>query len=154
VWCPNVEYSGSYQPLSAVYPGDGYVDWTCLDGYNWGLHPDKPSVWRSFSTAFKPTYDLITGSIAPSKPMILGELASTEYGGSKAAWLTDMLTVQLPALFPKIKGFVWMERWDNNFDWPVETSTSSKNAFSTGIKTAPYLGNSFAALTGSPIPAP
>jgi hypothetical protein len=30
VWCP---YARD-EPLRPFYPGDGYVDWTCLDGYN------------------------------------------------------------------------------------------------------------------------
>ena len=39
VWCPNVEYRTSVKPLSSLYPGNAYVDWTCLDGYNWGTNP-------------------------------------------------------------------------------------------------------------------
>ena len=34
VWSPNVAYPGSV-PLSRLFPGDGYVDRTGLDGYNW-----------------------------------------------------------------------------------------------------------------------
>ena len=44
--------------------------------------------------------------------MIIGETASTEYGGSKAAWITDMLSTQIPLYFPKLKGFLWFEKRD------------------------------------------
>jgi hypothetical protein len=148
VWCPNIEYTGSYKPLSSLYPGDAYVDWTCFDGYNWGTNPWKPNYWATFSQTFSPTYSLITGTIAPSKPMIIGEFASTEYGGSKAAWITDTLQTQLPKNFPKIKGFLWYEITDGNFDWPIETSSTAKSAFVTGIKSSYYAANEFGSLGG------
>ena len=145
VWCPNIEHSASYKPLSSLYPGDAYVDWTCLDGYNWGTQPLKPNVWLTFSQTFAPTYSLITGTIAPSKPMVIAETASTEYGGSKAAWITDMLKTQLPLYFPKIKGFLWFEVFDG-YDWPIETSSTSKSAFATYIQLSSYAANVFASL--------
>ena len=81
-WCPNVDPWGKLQDLASLYPGDGYVDWTCLDGYNWGSSPYRSEKWHSFAELFGPTYDLITQQIAPSKPMVVGETGSTEYGGS------------------------------------------------------------------------
>lgn len=33
VWCPNIS-SPTTRPMASLYPGDAYVDWTCLDGYN------------------------------------------------------------------------------------------------------------------------
>ena len=39
VWCPNVDFTAHLTPLKRLYPGDEYVDWTCLDGFNWGKHP-------------------------------------------------------------------------------------------------------------------
>ena len=120
VWCPNIEYQGSYKPLSSLYPGDAYVDWTCLDGDNWGTNPWNPNVWTTFAQTFGASDSLITGTIAPSKPMVIGETASTEYGGSKAAWITDMLKTQLPLNFPKIKGFLGFEAWDSRgYDSPM-----------------------------------
>ena len=41
VWCPNVDPDHKMQSLGSLYPGDAYVDWTCLDGYNWG--PQSPA---------------------------------------------------------------------------------------------------------------
>ena len=56
--------------LAPLYPGDEYVDWTGLDGYNWGTNPARPDRWRSFDDLFRSTYDQITETIAPSKPLI------------------------------------------------------------------------------------
>ncbi len=146
VWCPNIEFDGSYKPLSDLYPGDAYVDWTCLDGYNWGTNPWKTNVWLTFTQVFAPTYKLITGTIAPSKPMVIAETASTEYGGSKATWISSMLATELPSSFPKMKAFLWFEKWDGNFDWPIGTSASAQNAFVTGIGSSRYAGSEFATL--------
>ena len=40
VWCPN---NGNY-PYKGFYPGDRYVDWVGVDGYNWTRAP-----WLSFA---------------------------------------------------------------------------------------------------------
>ena len=102
---PEHRFDNQLAPLSGLYPGDAYVDWTCLDGYN-GNNP-----WTSFHNLFMPTYARITGTIAPSKPMIVGETGSTESGGSKAQWITNMLS-DLPVSFPNIHGLALVRRHD------------------------------------------
>ena len=111
VWCPNAEYSASVKPLASLYPGDAYVDWTCLDGYNWGANPAHAGAWMSFDTVFEDTYRLITTQIAPSKPLMIGETASTEIGGSKADWITDALGTQVLDRFPRIRAIVWFNKY-------------------------------------------
>ena len=148
VWCPNTEYSGS-TPLSSLYPGDSYVDWTCVDGYNWGTNPLKPDSWKSFSQVFSQTYKDIL-AIAPTKPMMIGETASTEYGGSKAAWITDALTTQLPNDFPNVKAIDWFN-WNivqgsGRLDWPIESSTTAQAAFASGMASPYYASNSYGNL--------
>jgi Glycosyl hydrolase family 26/Bacterial Ig domain len=149
VWCPNVDPESKLQNLASLYPGDEYVDWTGLDGYNWGTDPEKPDKWRTFNSLFTGTYKTITEKIAPSKPMIIGEVGSTEYGGSKATWITEMLS-ELPTKFPKIRGFLWFEKGEEG-DWPIESSTSSAKAFAAGIKSPVYTENSFSTLAASAI---
>jgi hypothetical protein len=149
VWCPNVEYSGSTS-LASLYPGDSYVDWTCLDGYNWGTNPAKPDKWKSFDTVYKPTYQKIVETIAPGKPMMIGEVASTEYGGSKAAWIKDMLA-KIPTDYKKIRALLWFDKFDSSMDWPVETSTSATAAWAEGLQSSAYLGNAFADLSPAAI---
>ncbi len=41
VWCPYVDPSSKQNQRRSI-PGDDYVDWTCLDGYNWGPGPANP----------------------------------------------------------------------------------------------------------------
>jgi hypothetical protein len=149
VWCPNVEYNGA-TPLASVYPGDAYVDWTGLDGYNRGTNPVAPEGWKSFSQVYRSSYNAIAGSIAPSKPLMVGEVASSEIGGSKAAWIKDML-VRVPAEFPKIRALLYFDKYDSSMDWPLETSSGALSAFAEGVQGSDYLGNTFAALSATKI---
>jgi len=154
VWCPNREYSGSQKPLSGLYPGGSYVGWSCLDGYNWGTNPNgSASGWNSFDTVFAATYSLVTGTIAPGKPMMLGEVACTEYGGNKASWLTDMFA-KLPTSYPKVKALVWFNKPSEGMDWPIESSASAQTAFAKGISASTFVANTLGSLASSPIPPP
>jgi beta-mannanase len=144
VWCPNVEYSGA-TPLAQVYPGSEYVDWVGLDGYNWGTNPNKPDRWKTFEQVYRTSYQNITGTIAPGKPMMIGEVASSEYGGSKAEWIKDMLA-RIPTEYTKIRALLWFDKYDSSMDWPIETSTTATTAFAEGIQSSAYLGNSFSSL--------
>ena len=143
VWCPNVDFEDSLQDLSSVYPGDAYVEWTCLDGYNSGTNPAKRDRWRSFDQLYERTYREITERIAPSKPMAIGEIASTEQGGSKAQWITEMLHA-LPTRYPKIRALVWFDKLENGMDWPIETSQSAIKAFAAGIRGSYFAGTALA----------
>jgi hypothetical protein len=144
VWCPNVD-AGTLTPMSQLYPGDGYVDWTGLNGYNWG-----GTQWQSFSSVFSGSYNALL-QIAPSKPIMIGEFASEENGGSKAAWITDALGTQIPQNFPKIKAVLWFN-WriyekGQYWNWEIESSSASQQAFANAIA-SPYFaaGGSFANL--------
>lgn len=149
VWCPNIEYPGSAD-LKGLYPGDAYVDWTCIDGYNWFYG------WVDFADMLGPTYDAVQ-QIAPSKPLLIGETASTEKGGSKADWITDMLSIQIPHRFPNVKGLVWFEQLDpvyaqqDPLGWPIESSPSAQAAFAAGIA-SPYYAPGPLGDIPSPIP--
>jgi len=150
VWCPNID-SSTMIPMSSLYPGDSYVDWTALDGYN------KYSTWLAFNQVFGAAgitwlYDSYHKllSIAPSKPIMLAEVASLEAGdggAKKAAWITDALTAQIPANFPAIKAVVWFN-WnaDAGSTFVIESSAAAQAAFAAGIASTAYPANSFASL--------
>jgi beta-mannanase len=124
VWSPNL-VSATTTPLSVMYPGDSYVDWTAMDGYNWGT--DKNNKWYTFNQVFglnpwtkHSTYNDIA-ALAPSKPMMIAETATSKDGGDGGAWITDTLTNQLPNNFPLVKALVWFN-WDAGdppLDWEI-----------------------------------
>jgi mannan endo-1,4-beta-mannosidase len=150
-WCPNVEYASSVKPLASLYPGARYVDWTCLDGYNWGTNPAHRDAWRSFGDVFRATYRLVTRRIAPSKPLMIGETASTEIGGSKARWIADALGTQVPLRFPRIRAVIWFNKEWEGMDWPIESSRAARQALRAAIRSRVYVANRFAQADTSPI---
>jgi beta-mannanase len=106
-----------FTPYSQLYPGSAYVDWTGLDGYNKG-----GTNWRSFSSIFDSSYKSLL-QLAPTKPIMISQIASEEKGGSKAAWITDLLTTQLPR-YPQIKAFSWFN-WYFTSRAPGEATKSN-----------------------------
>jgi hypothetical protein len=152
VWCPNTE-GVSTTPLQELYPGDAYVDWAGMDGYNYGSdYSGGP--WRSFSQIFTATYQDLAHIIPPTVPIMIGETGSVEHGGSKPAWIHDALTVQLPARFPRIKALIWFDTSDGKYNLSVDTSAQSLAAFRSAITLKTYQSNQYADLDQSPIPAP
>ena len=127
VWSPNVPYWGSTD-LAGLYPGAGYVDIVALDGYNWGTS----AAWSSWI----PPQDLFAPGIAQlralaaGKPILIAETASSEAGGSKAAWNTDL--VSYLAAQPDVMGFVWFH-FQKEADWRINSSASSAAAFSSAL---------------------
>ncbi len=132
VWSPNVAGNPRLTPLSEVWPGDKYVDWVGMDGFNWGS--DDGSYWVSFADVFQYTYGELS-RLVPDKPFMIGEVASSENGGpqgkpaSKAAWIRDMFAA-LPN-FPRIKAVIWYNSLDNHpeHSWPLTSSPEAIRAF-------------------------
>jgi len=153
VWCPFVDPGGTMTDLGPLYPGDDYVDWTGLDGYNWGTNPASPRGWRSFDQLFRSTYDEIVEDVAPSKPMMLAEVGSSELGGSKADWIRDALT-RVPTEYQQIRALLWFDKFDDNMDWPIETSAPATTAFAEGVGRPEYVGAGYDGLTGGAIAPP
>jgi hypothetical protein len=140
VWCPNVSYPGS-TPLSSLYPGDAYVDWTCIDGYNEG-----EGAWRSFGEVFNTTYSEIL-KLAPTKPIMIGETASDESAvNSKAGWITNALTSELPERFPEVRSFNWFNWNRDGHKWVIESSPAAQSAFATSISSPYYASGEFGSL--------
>ncbi len=146
VWCPNIIFPNSTRPsYASLYTGDDYVDWTCLDGYNWGT--TSSDGWLTFDQLYNYSYNQIL-SVAPSKPVMIGEFGSAEQGGSKASWFTDTLSTQLPQRYPKMRAIVYYNWQFSNVDWRIETSTTAQSAWKNGIGSSYYYANQFGSITG------
>lgn len=133
VWSPNVLVAGS-PPLRSLYPGDRYVDWVGIDGYNWGSS-QAWSRWQTFDRVFGPTLRAVRQ--ITRKPLMLSEVGSSELGGNKAAWMRDFFAALRRN--PDILAFVWFN-FDKETDWRVESSTASRRAFRAGVATARVRG--------------
>lgn len=144
VWSPNViDRNGvSTYPLTGLYPGDAYVDWLAMDGYNWGgQRPGLP--WLTFTQTFKVTYDALV-ALSPSKPLMIAETGSVETGGSKAGWFTDMLRGQLePQQWPRIKALVYFSASTSEADWRIDTSAAAARAWREAITDPFFRSNAY-----------
>jgi hypothetical protein len=151
VWCPNVDFNRELTQLHSLYPGGRYVDWTCLDGFNWGRTPNSVG-WQSFNEVFRTTYKRVL-RIAPHKPMFVGETASDDRGGSKANWIHNLLRI-VPSRYRKVRGLIWYDEADQGMHWPIEDSPSATKAFAKGIAHSVYRPNDFSELPPGPIQPP
>jgi hypothetical protein len=121
-WCPNVtDVEGGNSKTMDYYPGDTYVDWTGVDGYNWGKGNGG---WQSFEKVFARIYPLLA---AKGKPILIGETASAEVGGNKAEWI-DAIIPTLRTKYPMIKGLVWFDV-NKERDWRINSSPTTLEAF-------------------------
>jgi hypothetical protein len=151
-WCPYADAPGRFTPMQRFYPGAKYVDWTCLDAYNWGKTPANPAPWRSFDQLFHQSYEELL-ALAPGKPVMLGEIASSGASARKATWISQMFKL-LPKRYPLVRALIWFDQNDRGASWPLESSKSGLRAFKSGLKAKRYRGNGYFDFAQAPVPAP
>jgi beta-mannanase len=123
VFSPNV-ISRNSPTFTAMYPGDRYVDRVALDGYNWGTSTSGQS-WRSFREVFSESYRVLAQ--LSTRPMLIGETASTEKGGDKAGWITHAFRRDM-SQFPRIRAVVWFNHRKET-SWAVDSSADALHAY-------------------------
>ncbi|GAB1641998.1 hypothetical protein KRMM14A1259_24210 [Krasilnikovia sp. MM14-A1259] len=132
VWSPNWN-SGpntSWNKMQRYYPGDAYVDWVGVSGYN--FFKESPR------TLFKPVVSAYGGK----KPIIVTETAAVDFGGrSKADWIADLSAYVKST--PQIGGLVWFDT-DTQEDVPhnfrIDTSATTLAAYKAMARSARFAG--------------
>ncbi|WP_159994658.1 glycoside hydrolase family 26 protein [Roseomonas sp. 18066] len=110
VWSPNYKGTPSTPEPSRdmvnYYPGDAYVDFVGVSGYNWGNDPQNGTGWTD-AAAIYTTFLQQVSALAPDKPVLVSEIGtSPDYDGNSAAqWIRDAFDV-LDG-FDQVKGVVW-----------------------------------------------
>lgn len=135
VWSPNVDY-GNY-PFAAYFPGDSWVDYVALDGYNWGAAGVGMGVWQSLSQVFSPSYQTLTQMSA--KPVMITETSSSEIGGDKARWIRNGFLRTIPRQFPRVSAVIWFDRVQEE-DWRIDSSNASLAAYRSVVASTLYGG--------------
>ena len=117
VWSPNrADYGGV--TAEQVFPGDAYVDWLGLDGYNRALE-EQSQGWRSVAT----TFDRMLARMRKlsQRPVAIVESATTSFGAegsdvdAKSKWLSDFFTY---AISRDIRMVVYFNK-DARTDWTI-----------------------------------
>ncbi|WP_435078867.1 S8 family serine peptidase [Halococcus sp. AFM35] len=117
MWCVNAEDVGSYR-AEQLYPGNRYVDWLSLDGYQWGRSQSWSS-WQSPDSIYGEMLDRLAG--LGDKPVCVAEFASSSKVSvgydpqRKDAWIRDAL-----AYFENrgVDMWCWFNE-DKETDWAV-----------------------------------
>ena len=132
VWSPNWESQPreSWNRQDAYYPGDEYVDWVGVSGYNLG----KERVARLF--------DPIYTKYADRKPIMISEVSAKDHGGAtKADWITELqrYVEQRPA----IGAVVWFDTDTHPHypeRWRFDTSKATTAAYRAMARSARFSG--------------
>lgn len=122
VWSPNFLYPSGVNELSALYPGDKYVDVVGIDGYL--VYPgDSPA--RVFGPIMRELR-----SIAPAKPWLIAETGAAA-GPHQAAQITALL--HTVATNKRLIGLIYLDEHAARADWRFSASAASLQAFRDGI---------------------
>jgi beta-mannanase len=130
VWAPFSSVTGV--PAS-LYPGDDYVDYIGLSGFNGGSQL-KWEPWRSAAAVFGPALSDVR-RMARSKAVELSEVGCSEHGGSKAAWIAGLFAFLSGK--PEITSLIWFDV-NKESDWNIDSSPAARSAFAAGAGGARY----------------
>lgn len=132
---PNVKFGWAVNSLSVpdvagnqienYYPGDSYVDYVGVDGFNFG------DPWQSFDQVFDPAMKKL---VAYNKPIYIFSMASRE-GDQKADWIKEGLGTHI-STYSNVVGWIWFNenKSDNGeYDWLVNSDAKSLAAFKSII---------------------
>ena len=120
MWSPNYASNppDSWNAIQNYYPGDAYVDWIGLSGFNW--YTSGGMQWLTFNDLFgsdgHPNGVLANLACRFAKPVIISETGSVSGSPtySKDAWITN--GYQDVQNYPFVRGLVWFD--DYAYDNP------------------------------------
>lgn len=135
VWSPNVDSGGEY-PIARYFPGDSFVDYVALDGYNWGTAAGDS--WTSLADVFSSSYRTLTR--ISKRPVVIAETGSSETGGDKAGWIRTGFLHAIPQLFPRVSAVLWFNRSQED-DWRIASSSASLEAYRDVVSSSLYGGS-------------
>jgi len=128
--------------VKRYYPGPEYVDWLCMDGYNWTNQDGAPGWpdWQWFDDTFYSLYHTFVDNTAifGEKPIMIGEFASCEAsaheqaGQTKPAWITDVFARMQDPAYSELRAFYWFQI-DKECDWRVDSTPASLAAFKAAV---------------------
>jgi hypothetical protein len=130
VWSINHEsvpgdFSNRY---GAYYPGDKYVDWTAMSGFNWGT-TSHYSVWQPFTHWYKKPLRYLK---TLGKPTVIAEFGVVEQGGDKAKWITDAYK-RIRKDHPEVRAVIYYDALEkgpqNTQNWRISSSKTAEKAY-------------------------
>jgi beta-mannanase len=128
-WAPNILRGATNTDLAELYPGDAYVDWVGVTGYE--DHETTPQ------SLFDPTLQSIRAFTA--KPLLISETGAQP--GSRKAEFTSNFLAWLRGQ-KDVVGFVWSEMTTSQgagADWGFDADSGTLAVFRVGIQNVPLM---------------
>ena len=162
VWSPNIINNlpttlQSQSNLAGLYPGDDYVDWVGLSGY------DRPPYKTDNNGTFDYTFGRSLAQLREltTKKILLSEVGASEIGGHKPAWVTSFFAAFHQPANADLLGFSWFNMAVSTYsagalitnDWRVDSRLTTLQAFAAGLND-PVNGFGGALLAAGPSVAP
>ena len=113
LWPPNYKSDRPDAPMTdynLYYPGDDYVDWIGVYGFNWGNDFTKGPGWVEFDYLFDEF--LRNTACRYDKPLMVGPTGSVDLPGSKTDWITNIYRGL--AEYPNVRAVVWFNDFAYN----------------------------------------
>lgn len=126
VFAPNGWSTPPYD-LADYYPGDHIVDLIGFSAYNFGT---SIAEWSSVGATLNAVISELT-ALAPSKPYLVAQVASSAVGGDRDAWIRDLFAYA--ADHPNIVGFIWFNL-DKETDWRVWDGSTVSEGWRDGMQ--------------------
>lgn len=111
VFAPN-GWSTPPHRIADYYPGDDLVDLIGFSAYNYGTSIDR---WSSVAETIGGVIAELR-ALAPDKPYVIAQVASSDIGGDRDAWTRDLFAYT--ASDPNVVGFLWFNL-DKETDWRI-----------------------------------
>ena len=139
IWSPNYDQwpPESWNNTENYYPGDSYVDWIGVVGYNFGeSRSDSGYHWDTFDDIFRIFLEDAQVN-HPAKPVMIADFASSEDdGGDKAAWITEAFA-EMKA-YPNLRAAVYFHYNPPEYSPPllfrIDSSADSVAAYRNAIQ--------------------
>ena len=134
VWCVATSVGSDRAPIADYFPGDDYVSWVAMDGYN------RSSVDpRRFPQIFGADYAEVTS--LSRRPVMVAETATVDsptQPSMKANWIEDSFLNMVPKEFPRIKAILYFDSSLTRFSYPIDTSPEALAAIRTVFANSYY----------------
>jgi hypothetical protein len=149
-WVWSINYASNpvdaWNAIPNYYPGDAYVDWIGLSGFNWYNSPGHTMPWKSFNDLYNSVLKDLTCRYA--KPQLITEIGTAGSAAEKAAWIQDAYS-KLPQ-YAFLRGIVWFNDYayaDPKYadfrvvDTPLINSINTQitTSYQNSISTASYV---------------
>jgi hypothetical protein len=132
VWSPNwlSTPTDSWNQVQAYYPGDKYVDWVAMSGYD--LRRETPET----------LFDKVYARYSPTKPIMIAEVGSVDRGGTtKGDWITTF--ARWADQRPGVGAVTWFDTDTHpGYDekWRIDTDPASLAAYKSMADSARFSG--------------